>query len=244
MAERLQKFLARAGIASRRAAEQLILRGEVSVNGQPADIGCCVDPEVDVITWRGRVVKAEERLVYLMLNKPAGYLTTAKDPFGRPTVLDLLPQSDLRLYPVGRLDRDTEGLLLLTNDGAFAYALTHPKFEVPKRYIAWVKGSVGEQALKRLRSGIELDDGPTAPAEARILEQRSGQTQLELVIHEGRKRQVRRMCASVGHEVLRLMRVQLGQLQLGDLPPGKTRPLTAGEVSALLRLAGHRSQRA
>ncbi len=243
MAERLQKFLARAGIASRRAAEEIISRGEVLVNGQPVELGCRIDPEMDVVTWKGQVVQAEAHQIYLMLNKPAGYLSTVKDPFGRPTVLDLLPRSELRLYPVGRLDLDTEGLLLLTNDGDFAYALTHPKFEVPKRYLVWMKGEMTEHQLRQLRAGVELADGLTAPAAASILQQGSGQTMLELSIHEGRKRQVRRMLAAVGHRVLRLRRVQLGQLALGDLPPGKTRRLQDQEVAALLRLAGHAGQR-
>lgn len=239
MEERLQKFLARAGVASRRAAEELIRRGEVLVNGSTAELGAKVNPVVDVITWRGRVVRLEEEKRYLMLNKPTGVVSTAKDPQGRPTVLDLLPDHRERLYPVGRLDLDTAGLLLLTNDGDFSYALTHPKFKVMKRYWAWLKGIVHEGDLERLRAGVMLDDGITAPAAASILDQSAGQTKLELIIHEGRKRQVRRMCAAVGYSVLKLTRVQLGDLWLGDLALGKTRALTAAEVANLQVIAGH-----
>lgn len=239
MRERLQKFLARAGIASRRHAEKLIQQGTVLVNGERVELGTRVDPTMDVVTFNGRVVRPEQEKLYLMLNKPTGVLTTVHDPHGRKTVLDLVPACRERLYPVGRLDLDTAGLLLLTNDGDFAYALTHPKFKVSKKYQAWVRGMPEEQALKHLQAGIDLDDGATAPAEARTLKQQPGQTLLELIIHEGRKRQVRRMCAAVGHPILSLTRVQFGCLELGDLPLGQVRQLTGREVAALLKAAGY-----
>ncbi len=237
MEERLQKFLARAGIASRRAAEELIQRGLVLVNGSAVELGTKVDPERDVVTYRGRVVQLAQEKLYLMLNKPTGVVTTASDPQGRSTVLDLLPEYPERLFPVGRLDLETTGLLILTNDGDFAYALTHPKFKVDKCYRATVQGLVQESELQQLQSGIMLDDGVTAPAAARILASGTVQTTLEITIHEGRKRQVRRMCAAVGHPVLALERVQLGSLRLGNLPTGEARELTIREVANLRQIA-------
>lgn len=236
--ERLQKYLAKAGIASRRRAEELIVHGEILVNGQPAALGTQVEAGSDVVTFRGQVVRLEQEKSYLMLNKPTGVVTTVYDPQGRRTVLDLLPPGDKRLYPVGRLDLDTSGLLLVTNDGDFAYALTHPKFKVQKTYRAWVRGLPDEKALRRVQLGIELEDGMTAPAEVQIQEQRSGQTCLELTIHEGKKRQVRRMCAALGFPVLSLARVRFGSLMLGDLPAGQTRQLLPSEVLELLSLSG------
>lgn len=237
--ERLQKFLARAGIASRRHAEELIEQGTVLVNGERVELGTRVDSTLDVVTINGAVVRPEQAKLYLMLNKPIGVVSTAEDQHGRKTVLDLCPVGRERLYPVGRLDLDTAGLLLLTNDGDFAYALTHPKFKVPKTYQAWVRGVPTEQTLQRLQVGIDLDNQVTAPAEVRTLGQKSGQALIELTIHEGRKRQVRRMCGAVGHPVLSLTRVQFGCLKLGELLLGQVRQLTACEVAALLEAAGH-----
>lgn len=231
---RLAKFLAGAGVASRRASEEIIRSGRVRVGGEPV-----LDPARDVgpgdeITLDGARVGADpvRRVVYAV-NKPAGVVSTASDPQRRPTVVDLVG-GHLRLFPVGRLDADTTGLILLTNDGELAYRLTHPSFEVDRTYRAVVaRPPVRERALRALRTGVQLDDGPTAPARVRRL---SPDT-LELTIHEGRKRQVRRMCERVGHPVVSLQRVRFGPLRLGDLPVGGVRLLTAAEVS-LLRGAG------
>jgi 23S rRNA pseudouridine2605 synthase len=227
---RLAKYLAIAGVASRRASEQLVREGRVRVEEEVV-----TDPARDVdwldrVTVDGEAVQHPEvRLVYAV-NKPPGVVSTASDPQRRPTVVSLVPGSGARLYPVGRLDIDTTGLILLTNDGELAYRLTHPRFEVPKTYRAVVaQPPVRERALKALRAGVELDDGPTAPARVRRL----GPDELEITIHEGRKRQVKRMCASVGHPVLRLERVAFGPLKLGGLAVGDHRRLTEEEIEAL-----------
>jgi 23S rRNA pseudouridine2605 synthase len=233
---RLAKHLAHAGVASRRAAEAMIGAGRVTVDG-----ATITDPARDVtgaeaIAVDGEPVGAAPRRVVYVLHKPAGVVSTAHDTHGRPTVVDLVPAAGTRLYPVGRLDAETTGLILLTNDGALANHLTHPRYEVPKTYRAKVADPpVGERALQRLRAGIELDDGPTAPAQARRLRP----DVIELTIREGRKRQVRRMCEAVGHPVLALRRVAFGPLALGDLPAGAHRRLTAAEVERL-RAAGRR----
>jgi 23S rRNA pseudouridine2605 synthase len=240
MKERLQKFLSRAGVASRRQAEEYIKAGLVTVNGQRAEIGAQIDPGVDEIRLRGELVRPAPRKVYYMLNKPPGVVTTVHDTHGRQTVLDLLEGVSERVYPVGRLDLDTQGLLLLTNDGDFAYRLTHPKYRVPKTYRAWVKGVPSEQELHQLRAGVMLEDGLTAPAEVKQLEARSGCSLLEIVIHEGRKRQVKRMCQAIGHPVLQLQRMAFGNLQLGGLQLGAWRPLTVSEIRNLWHLAGVR----
>jgi 23S rRNA pseudouridine2605 synthase len=225
---RLAKHLARAGVASRRGAEALVAEGRVTVDG-----AVVTDPARDVtgeeaIAVDGEAVRdAGARVVYA-LNKPAGVVSTARDTHARRTVVDLVASSE-RLYPVGRLDADTTGLILLTNDGDLAYALTHPSFEVPRTYRARVEGRPDERALRALREGVELDDGRTAPARVR----RVGAHELELTIHEGRKRQVKRMCAAVGHPVVALRRVAFGPLRLGDLEPGRARRLTAAEVERL-----------
>jgi 23S rRNA pseudouridine2605 synthase len=235
---RLAKFLAHAGVASRRAAEQLVFAGRVTVDGaverDPArDVG-----EGDAVAVDGRGVALERRHVVYMLNKPAGYVSTAKDPQGRPTVVSLVGGRE-RLYPVGRLDTDTTGLLLLTNDGELAHRLTHPSFEVPRIYRARVRNPpLREPALRRLREGVVLDDGKTAPAEVRRLTPE----RLEIILREGRKRQVRRMCEAVGHRVVELERIAFGPLRLGDLPLGRHRLLKAAEVEQLRR-AANRPQR-
>jgi 23S rRNA pseudouridine2605 synthase len=229
---RLAKHLAHAGIASRRAAEVLIGEGRVTVDG-----AVVTDPARDVtgaeaITVNGKSVGDGGARVVYALHKPAGVVSTAHDTHGRRTVVDLIPSSQ-RLYPVGRLDADTTGLILLTNDGELAHLLTHPSFEVPKTYRARVEGRPDERALRALRDGVELEDGRTAPARVRRL----GAHELELTIHEGRKRQVRRMLEAVGHRVVSLRRVAFGPLRLGELEPGRHRRLTAAEV-ARLRGAG------
>jgi 23S rRNA pseudouridine2605 synthase len=231
---RLAKFLASAGVASRRAAEQLIAQGRVQVDGRPE-----LDPARDVgphsaVSFDGQPVQAASELVVYALHKPAGVVSTARDPQRRPTVVSLI-ESDLRLYPVGRLDIDVTGLILLTNDGELAHRLTHPSFEVPKTYRARVRNPpVREATLARLRRGVELDDGPTAPAQARRL---SPDT-VQITIHEGRKRQVKRMFEQVGHRVAALQRVGFGPLSLGALEPGAYRRLGSAEVRALTTTAG------
>jgi len=228
--ERLQKVLARAGIGSRRACEELIADGRVRVDGDVARLGRRVDVETALITVDGAPVGVRPGLTYHLLNKPAGVVSTAADPQGRPTVVEFVP-SEPRVFPVGRLDFDTEGLLLLTNDGELTHRLTHPSFGVEKEYLAQVAGSPSRAALRRLRDGVDLDDGPTAPARVSLVEP----SVLRITIHEGRNRQVRRMCAAVGHEVQRLVRTRIGPLIDRRLAPGATRPLTVDEVHALQR---------
>ncbi|MBC7104760.1 MAG: rRNA pseudouridine synthase [Firmicutes bacterium] len=241
MRERLARYLARSGVASRRRAEAVIAAGRVAVNGTVVTTPAfTVDPERDRVTVDGRPVHPEPR-VYLMLNKPPGYVSTVSDPRGRPTVLDLVPRVG-RLYPVGRLDADSEGLLLLTNDGELSLLLTHPRYGVPKTYRVWVAGVPDRGTLTRLARGVELEDGPTAPARVRLVRAGRAGSVLEVTLREGRKRQIRRMCAAVGHPVLRLVRVGLGPVNLGALPPGRWRELRPEEVAALRR-AGRRGGR-
>lgn len=242
--ERLQRYLARSGVASRRAAEDLIRRGDVAVNGVTVTVlGTKIEEGRDRVAVRGRPVSPPAGLTYLMLNKPAGYLTTLHDPQGRPRVVDLLPRDMPRVFPVGRLDLDTTGLLLLTDDGGLTHALLHPGCGVWKTYRATVRGVPTEEAVERLRRGLILEDGPTAPARAKILDRRDGYATLEIVLHEGRKRQVRRMLEAVGHPVTALTRVAIGPLRLGDLPQGGWRPLHPEEIQALRRAAGGGSVR-
>ena len=231
---RLAKLLAHAGIASRRGAEEVVRAGRVTVGGEVVtDPARDAVPSDDVRVDGERIGGAERRVV-LALHKPAGVVSTVRDTHGRRTVLDLVDARGMRLYPVGRLDADTTGLILLTNDGELAQSLTHPSFEVPKTYRAKVAGApVRDAALRRLRSGIELDDGTTAPAKVRVV--RPGV--LEVTIHEGRKRQVRRMLDAVGHRPIALQRVRFGPLALGELPPGRYRKLSGAEVERL-RAAG------
>ena len=226
--ERLQKVLARLGFGPRRVCEDLIADGRVTVNGEVAVLGRRVDVEHDRVEVDGHVVGVRPGLVHYLLNKPRGVVTTAADTHGRRTVVELVPD-DPRVFPVGRLDVDTEGLLLLTNDGDLAHRLTHPSFGVEKEYIAEVEGRPSPGAVRRLREGVELDDGPTAPAKVTLVEP----TVLRIVIHEGRNRQVRRMCEAVGHPVVRLVRTRIGPLHDRRLPPGEWRPLTQVEVRAL-----------
>ncbi|MBA2392855.1 MAG: rRNA pseudouridine synthase [Ktedonobacteraceae bacterium] len=239
--ERLARFLAHAGVASRRHAEELIAAGRVRVNNTVVTTqGVRIDPAHDHISVDGKSVQAVVRHVYLLLNKPAGYVSTAYDPQGRPTVLNLLPPDvqRLRVYPVGRLDIDTEGLLLLTNDGDFALHLTHPRYTTDKHYEALVQGYPSSATLAALRAGVAFteDDGvqhKSSPAQVRVLRRVGSDAWLSLTIHEGRKRQIRRMLAAVGYPVRRLLRVGVGSLTLGNLPVGKWRYLTEEEVGML-----------
>jgi 23S rRNA pseudouridine2605 synthase len=223
---RLNRYLASTGVGSRRAADDVIRAGRVTVNGVPAEIGAVVSDDDDVRVDGRRV--AVQATAVVLLHKPAGVVTTARDPQGRPTVLDFVPVG-VRLFPVGRLDRDTTGALLLTNDGALADRLMHPRHGVPKTYVATVAADPAAEALARLRAGVELDDGPTAPADVRIV----GPGKVEITIHEGRNRQVRRMLAAVGHPVRALHRSRYAGLELGDLRPGEWRPLDDSEAEAL-----------
>lgn len=233
--ERLQKVLAHAGVASRRHCEELIVQGSVQVNGKVVrELGTRVDPSVDRITVNGRAIRIEQH-VYLMLYKPTGVITSVSDPRGRRVVTDLLTGIKERVYPVGRLDYDTSGLLLLTNDGELANRLAHPSYEIDKVYRAWVRGVPSPDKIKRLATGIRLEDGMTSPGEARLLKTAPGQDKalVELTIHEGRNRQVRRMCEAIGHPVLSLERIRLGFLTLEGLQLGQYRPLTSTEVERL-----------
>lgn len=231
MAERLQKWIAARGVASRRAVETMIREGRVQVNGAPASLGMCVGPG-DEVRIDGRPVQERPPLRYLMLHKPRGYVTTLSDERGRPTVAQLVAGCGERVYPVGRLDYDSEGLLLLTNDGALTQRLTHPAHEVDKVYELRVKDYT-DAGLARLREPMTLDGHRLRPAQVQLLEVADGRARLRMTIHEGRNRQVRRMCQQAGMTVLRLRRVAEGPLQLGALPPGKWRELTAAERRAL-----------
>ena len=235
--ERLQKVLARAGLGSRRRCEEFIAEGRVTVDGVPAVLGCRVDPDRVRIEVDAVPVVVDTSLVHWLLNKPAGYVTTARDPEGRPTVLDLVPDTP-RVFPVGRLDLDSEGLLVLTNDGELANLLAHPSHGVEKEYLAEVEGRPAPAALRALREGVELDDGPTRPARVRLVQKSAGGTSaVEIVVKEGRKRMVRRMCSAVGHPVRRLVRTRIGPLRDARLRPGTWRTLTPDEVRALYAAA-------
>ena len=230
MEERLQKILSAAGACSRRASERYIREGRVAVNGETAHLGQKADPQRDVITLDGVPVgEAPEQFLYLMLHKPVGYVTTLSDEQGRPSVADLIRDIPERVWPVGRLDQNSEGLLLLTNDGGVTHRLLHPSFRVEKEYHVWVTGAV-ERALPVLRGPLTLDGERLAPARIDVLWSEGEQGCLRFVIHQGKKRQVRRMCAAGGLRVTRLQRVREGELLLGDLPAGEWRPLTEKEI--------------
>ena len=223
---RLNAYLARAGVASRRGADELIKAGRVTVNGEPGQLNSFVDGEARVEV-DGRPV-ARQELAYVLLHKPAGVVTTARDPQGRPTVVELVEHAS-RVVPVGRLDADTTGALLLTNDGELAHRLAHPRYGVEKTYVVDVEGEPSDEAIRALAEGVELDDGPTAPAKARRL----GRSRVELVLHQGRKHQVKRMLAEVGHPVVRLHRSRYAGLAVEGLGPGESRELTGPEVDSL-----------
>ena len=234
---RLQKFLADTGIASRRKAEEYILQGKVKVNGQVVtNLGTKINPDKDVILYNEKKVEIKEKKVYLLLNKPENYVTTVNDQFNRPTVIDLLHSVKERVYPVGRLDYNTSGLLLLTNDGELTYKITHPKHHIDKVYLATVKGVPGEASLNKLRRGVVIDDYKTAPAKVKMIRTSSNSATLQITIHEGRNRQVRKMCEAIGHPVISLKRIAIGEILLGDLPVGKFRSLTQKEIDYLKNL--------
>lgn len=239
---RLQKVLADRGVASRRKAEELIESGVVRVNGHPVRLGDKVDDRKDIITVRGKRIPAAEQLVYLMLHKPRGYVTTMNDEKGRKCVADLVQDVDVRVYPVGRLDRDSEGLLLMTNDGDFSNAMMHPAAHVPKRYRVTLRSELTDEAILRLQQGVMLDGKRTLPAEVQVVTKEGGaesgtvpRTVMEITIYEGRNRQIRRMCEALELDVIRLKRVAFGGIKLGMLPPGKWRVLEPREVRTLVQ---------
>lgn len=237
--ERLQKFMAEAGVASRRASEELIRQGCVLVNGTTATLGMSVDPEVDVVLCNGKPVKKQQSRVVILLYKPRGVVCTSSDPEGRKTVQDYFKELPERLYNVGRLDLNSEGLLLMTNDGALAHRLTHPRFGVEKTYYTVCDGKLTASEIAQLTNGVELDDGMTAPARVEnVRTTQRGDTSFSITIHEGRNRQIRRMVEAVGHRTLRLKRERFGPLTLGNLLPGQWRRLTEGEIRDLEQKLG------
>jgi len=226
--------MAECGVASRRKSEELIEMGKVKVNGHIAHIGDKVNPKKDLVTVRGKRINKVDKMYYIMLNKPRGYVTTVSDELGRKTVMDLI-DVNARVYPVGRLDKDSEGLLLLTNDGSFANALTHPKHNYAKVYRVTVRPSVDDSILEKLRNGIEIDGRKTAPCDVNVITEEEGRVVLEFILREGRNRQIRKMCEAVNLEVARLKRISIGPVKLGMLQTGKSRMLTDNEVRKLLR---------
>jgi len=237
MEERLQKYLAQCGVASRRKCEELILQGRVQVNGVTVtELGTKINPEKDKIKFDGKDIKQAKKLVYILLNKPIGYVTTADDQFGRDTVLDLVKVKE-RIVPVGRLDMYTSGALILTNDGDFVYQVTHPKHEIEKTYTVTIKGIVQNSEVEQLRNGIKIDDYITKPARVKILKTDTEKdiSRLEITIHEGKNRQVRKMCEAVGRKVLALHRSKIGGIGVKDIELGKWRYLTANEVQQILK---------
>jgi len=239
MTERLQKVMSEFGVASRRKCEEMIASGKVKVNGQLViEQGCKVDKEKDIIEVDGKIIKNIEIKSYILLNKPVGYITSVKDQFGRPTVLDLLKDLSARVFPIGRLDYDTEGLILLTNDGELTYRITHPKHNIDKTYRALVRGEVSEQDIKAFSMGIAIEDYVTAPARLEIIRCSEGNDIIDITIHEGKNRQVRKMCSAIGHEVIRLKRIRIGKIGLGALKPGEWRKLSEPEINYLKEYRG------
>ena len=230
---RLQKHLSECGIASRRKAEELIEQGKVKINGHIACLGAKVDPKRDKVTVRGKAVVPVNEKIYIMLNKPRGYITTMRDELGRKNVSELTADAGARLFPVGRLDRDSEGLLIMTNDGDFANKLTHPSSHVNKTYRVTVRGNADEEQILKMKEGILLDGKKTLPCDCFVAERKADRTVLIFIIHEGRNRQIRRMCEAVGLEVMRLKRTKIAGVKLGMLPQGKWRPLNEREMRRL-----------
>jgi len=235
---RLQKYLAECGVASRRKCEELIGQGKVRVNGRIAVIGDKIDPKHDSVTVSGKKIIRQKTFTYIMLHKPRGFITTMNDEMERKCVAQLIADVPARVYPVGRLDRDSEGLLLFTNDGAFANAMTHPSKHVPKTYRVTVRPSVSQEQLTALTQGVIIDDGVTAPAEVRVITREENRVVLEIILYEGRNRQIRKMCEALGLEVARLRRTAIGTVKLGMLKQGDWRHLTEDEVRKLQLAAG------
>ncbi len=240
-AERLQKVMAAAGQGSRRVCEGWIAEGRVTVNGTIATLGDKADPAVDVIAIDGERIHVNTDLLYLLLNKPMGVVTTTSDPEGRPTVMDFVPPNP-RVFPVGRLDQDTTGLLLLTNDGELANRVTHPRYELEKTYMVQIRGPISRRALHQLTDGVELEDGPAKARRAQVKVADQTRSLLEIVIAEGRKREVRRMMEAVGLELEALVRTKVGPIRLGDIGPGKVRPLNGKEIRELYAAVGMGAQ--
>lgn len=235
---RLQKYLSMCAVASRRKAEELIAQGKVKVNGKVAQIGDKISPKHDNVTVSGRKIVGSRKHYYIMLHKPRGYITTMDDEMGRKCVAELVRDVGTRVYPVGRLDKDSEGLLLMTNDGEFANHMTHPSKHIPKTYRVTVRPDVTEDMLTAFATGMEIDGRITAPADAHIIEKQDNRVVMEIVLYEGRNRQIRKMCESLGLEVARLKRTSMGSLKLGMLPPGKWRELKEDEVHKLMVSSG------
>lgn len=233
MEERLQKILSRCGIASRRKAEEMILQGRVTVNGVVATLGMKADLARDYIKVDGKLIRGKEPNVYIMFNKPRRCITSMYDPEGRPTIKDFLKRVKVRVFPVGRLDYNSEGLLIMTNDGELANALLHPRNKVPKTYLVKVDGVLDDKDMAKLESGVKLEDGITAPAKVRKIRKTETNSWIEITIYEGRRRQIRRMLERVGHPVLKLKRIRIDGLELGSLPPGAFRYLTPEEIKRL-----------
>ena len=237
MEERVQKYLANCGVASRRKCEEYIIQGKVKVNGETiTQLGIKINPEKDIVEFENKIIKEKSKKVYILLNKPIGYVTTAKDQFGRDTVLDLVRVKE-RIVPVGRLDMYTSGALILTDDGEFMYKVTHPKHEIEKTYTVTVKGIVGQSEVEKLRQGVEIEDYITKPAKVKILktDTEKNMSRLEITIHEGKNRQVRKMCEAVGRSVLALHRSKIGGIGVKDLELGKWRYLNSKEIEQLLK---------
>lgn len=239
---RVQKILASCGVASRRKSEELIQAGRVTVNGKPVSLGDSAVPGKDIIRVDGRLISFSEKRFYLALNKPRGFVTTMRDERERRCVAQLVNQLEERVYPVGRLDKDSEGLLLMTNDGDFANLVAHPKTHIAKTYRVTVRPQVTEGQLTQMSTGIEIDGRTTAPAKVRVLEQQPGRVVLEIVLYEGRNREIRKMCEALGLEVARLKRTAVGPVRLGMLSPGKYRELTKEEIRGLIAEAGRREK--
>ncbi|QGT99880.1 LSU rRNA pseudouridine synthase [Candidatus Syntrophocurvum alkaliphilum] len=234
---RLSKYIAEAGLVSRRKAEELIDKGKVTVNGETIlKQGIKINPSRDKIEVNGKLLKPEQK-TYILLNKPSGYLSSVKDTHGRPTVLNLVKNIDARLYPVGRLDFDTEGLIILTNDGEFTNLMIHPKYKIRKKYKALIKGKINKEKIERLRKGVKLEDGITAPAKVNFIENIKDSSEIELTIHEGRKRQIKRMCKEVGHPLLKLERTAIEFLTTEGLKKGDYRKLKLHEINQLKKIA-------
>lgn len=241
MEVRLQKLIAGTGLASRRKAEEMITAGRVTVNGKIVrELGTKVDADKDHVKVDGRHIRAAQPYVYVLLHKPKNVMSTLQDPEGRPTVKDFLPGVTVRVFPVGRLDFDSEGLMLLTNNGSLAQTLLHPKYHVPKTYLVKVKGVLKEEDIQALETGVQLDDGVTAPAHVKKIRKAESNSWVEITIHEGRKHQVKRMLEAVGHPVLKLVRVRMGSLALGNMAPGEYRFLTDREANVLRDLVKKR----
>ena len=230
---RLQKFMSECGVASRRKSEEIIAEGKVTVNGEKAEIGCKIDPERDRVKVNGKKIERPNKFIYLMLNKPRGYISTMSDEQGRKCVAELVSDADARVYPIGRLDKDSEGMLLFTNDGEFANKMMHPSGGMTKTYRVTVRPSITEEQINKMMTGMMLDGKKTLPADIKILINEPGRVVLEITISEGRNRQIRRMCEGVGLQVARLKRISTGRLKMGMLQPGKWRRLTKAEVKLL-----------